>query len=112
MRSSHPSPPLWTPPLRFRRVEAPGFSPDTAANLDELATDFELQEGKQGTALSDRVGATATIPATLRAGTSAVKTLNVIFRRIYKGNLEVFTAWKTVSLETEMEPRMNTDSHG
>ena len=41
--------------------------------------------------------ATATIPAALRSGKRAVKTLNAIFRRIYKGNLEVLTAWKTAT---------------
>jgi hypothetical protein len=77
--------------------EAHGFSADTAATLDQLAADFELKEGEQGTALGDRVGATAAIPATLRAGGSAVKTLNAIFRRIYKGNHDVLAAWKSAS---------------
>jgi hypothetical protein len=77
--------------------EAHGHPPDTAADLDQLAADFDLKEGEQGVALGDRAGATDAIPATLRAGRAAVKTLNAIFRRIFKGNPEVLTAWKTAS---------------
>ena len=77
--------------------EAHGHPADTAADLDQLAGGFDLKEGEQGAALGHQTGATAAIPATLRAGKSAVKTLNAIFRRIYKGNLEVLTAWKTAS---------------
>jgi hypothetical protein len=85
--------------------EAHGHSPDTAADLDQLATDFELKEGEQGVALGDRAGATAAIPTTLRAGRSAVKTLNAIFRRIYKGNHEVLAAWKSAShVQREARP--------
>ena len=62
-----------------------------------MLADFDQSEGNQGTALGSQTGATAAIPVALRTGKSAVKTLNAIFRRIYKGNIEVITAWKTAS---------------
>jgi hypothetical protein len=77
--------------------EAHGHPQDTATDLEEMIEEFSGSEGGQGTALGNRAGATAAIPGALRAGKSAVKTLNAIFRRVYKGNLEVLTAWKTAS---------------
>lgn len=77
--------------------EAHGHPPDTAADLEAMADEFTGSEGEQGTALGNRAGATAAIPVALRAGKSAIKTLNAIFRRVYKGNIEVLTAWKTAS---------------
>lgn len=77
--------------------EAHGHPADSAADLEEMAAEFVLSEGSQGTALGTRAGATAAIPAALRSGKAAVKTLNAIFRRVYKGNIEVLTAWKTAS---------------
>ena len=65
--------------------EAHGHPPDTAS------------EGEQGAALGNRAGATAAIPVALRSGKGAIKTLNAIFRRVYKGNIEVLTAWRTAS---------------
>lgn len=77
--------------------EAHGHPQNTAADLEELVAEFASSEGGQGTALGNRAGATAAIPGALRAGKSAMKTLNAIFRRVYKGNIEVLTAWKTAS---------------
>lgn len=77
--------------------EAHGHPGDTATDLEELVVEFIGSEGGQGTALGCRAGATAAIPGALRAGKAAMKTLNAIFRRVYKGNIEVITAWKTAS---------------
>jgi hypothetical protein len=77
--------------------EAHGHPADTAADLEEMAAEFISSEGDQGTALGHRAGATAAIPVALRSGKAAVKTLNAIFRRVYKGNVEVLTAWRTAS---------------
>lgn len=77
--------------------EAHGHPADAATALEEMVGGFEQSEGEQGTALGNRAGATAAIPEALRAGKSAMKTLNAIFRRVYKGNIEVLTAWKTAS---------------
>ena len=85
--------------------EAHGHPADTAAALDQLAAEFDAKEGEQGAALGNRAGATAAIPATLRAGKSALKTLNAIFRRTYKGNHEVLAAWKSAShVQRETRP--------
>ncbi len=77
--------------------EAHGHPADTATDLEDMADEFDGSEGDQGTALSTRTGTTASIPETLRSGKAAVKTLNAIFRRIYKRNIQVLTAWKTAS---------------
>jgi hypothetical protein len=77
--------------------EAHGHGADTAADLETLATALEGSEGDQGTALSERVGATASIPETIRTGTAALKTLHAIIRRIYKKNAAVLAAWDTAS---------------
>jgi hypothetical protein len=58
---------------------------------------FITSEGNQGTAYGNRAGATAAIPLALRSGKAALKTLHAIFRRVYKGNPEVLTAWRTAS---------------
>lgn len=87
--------------------ESHGHPADTAADLKQMADDFEHTEGVQGSALGDQAGATAAIPGTLRSGKAAVKTLNAIFRRIYKGNIEVLTAWKTAS-HIQRTPRAST----
>jgi hypothetical protein len=75
--------------------EGHGHGADTAADLDALANALEGSEGAQGAALGKRAGATASIPQTLRTGTAAIKTLNAIFRRVYKKNAEVLAAWET-----------------
>ena len=75
--------------------EAHGHTADTAADLEEMAAALEGSEGEQGAALGKRAGATASIPETLRTGTAAIKTLNAIFRRVYKKNAEVLAAWET-----------------
>ncbi len=75
--------------------EAHGHPADTATELESMADDFANSEGSQGTALGERAGATAAIPGALRSGKAAVKTLNAIFRRVYKGNVEILTAWRT-----------------
>lgn len=75
--------------------EAHGHPADTAADLEQMADAFDTTEGEQGAALGERAGATAAIPGALRAGKSAVKTLDAIFRRVYKGNPGVLAAWKT-----------------
>ena len=77
--------------------EAHGHPPDTAGDLEGLADEFTGSEGEQGAALGNRAGATAAIPVALRSGKRAMKTLNAIFRRVYKGNIEVLTAWNTAS---------------
>lgn len=77
--------------------EAHGHPEDTATDLEEMVAEFVGSEGDQGTALGNQAGATAVIPQVLRKGRSAMKTLNAIFRRVYKGNIEVLTAWKTAS---------------
>ncbi|MGL4401549.1 MAG: hypothetical protein ACRCXD_16930 [Luteolibacter sp.] len=84
--------------------EAHGHGADTAADLEQLATALEGSEGQQGTALGQRAGATATIPETIRTGTAAIKTLNAIFRRVYKKNAEVLAAWETAS-HVQRSPR-------
>jgi|GEM_PF-2559061 len=78
-------------------LEAHGFSADTAAELEELAEALTGSEGDQGLALAEQAGATAAIPGHLRAGKSAMKTLSVIFRRVYAGQTDLLTAWKTAS---------------
>lgn len=75
--------------------EGHGHGADAATDLEELAKSLEDSEGVQGTTLGKRTGATATIPETLRTGTAAIKTLNAIFRRVYKKNAEVLAAWET-----------------
>jgi hypothetical protein len=87
--------------------EAHGHPLDTATDLEEMVDDFDQSEGEQGAALGSRAGATAVIPATLRSGKGAVKTLNAIFRRVYKGNIEVLAAWKTAS-HVQRVPRAAT----
>ena len=87
--------------------ESHGHPADTATDLEQMADDFERKEGEQGSALGDQAGATAAIPGTLRSGKAAVKTLNAIFRRVYKGNIEVLTAWKTAS-HIQRTPRTPT----
>lgn len=83
---------------------AHGHPPDTATDLETMATEFEGSEGKQGTALGERAGATASIPAAIRAGTAAIKTLDAIINRIYKGNPATLTAWDTAS-HVQRSPR-------
>jgi hypothetical protein len=78
-------------------LEAHGHSADSAAELEQMATDLEGSEGQQGTALGKRAGATATIPETIRSGTAAIKTLQAIFRRVYKKNAAVLAAWDSAS---------------
>lgn len=85
--------------------ESHGHPADSAADLEAMAAEFLGSEGSQGTALGNRTGATAAIPGALRSGKGAVKTLNAIFRRIYKGNVEVLTAWKTAS-HVQRAPRV------
>ena len=77
--------------------EAYGHPPDTASDLEALADEFTGSEGEQGATLGNRAGATAAIPVAVRSGKGAIKTLNAIFRRVYKGNIEVLTAWRTAS---------------
>lgn len=75
--------------------EAHGHTADTAAHLEQMAATLEGSEGEQGTALGKRVGATASIPDTIRTGTAAIKTLHAIVRRVYKRDPEVLAAWET-----------------
>jgi hypothetical protein len=77
--------------------EAHGHPADTATELEAMVLDFITSEGNQGTAYGNRAGATAAIPLALRSGKAALKTLHAIFRRVYKGDLEVLTAWRTAS---------------
>ncbi len=77
--------------------ESHGHPEDSATDLEAMVDNFVQSEGGQGSALGNRAGATAAIPVALRAGKAAVKTLNAIFRRVYKGNVEILTAWKTAS---------------
>ena len=77
--------------------EGHGHGEDTAADLEESISEFEASEGEQGAALGQQAGATATIPETLRAGKSAIKTLNAIFHRVYREKLDLLTAWRTAS---------------
>lgn len=75
--------------------EAHGHGEDTAADLEEMVEEFRQAEGDQGTALGEQAGATASIPATLRKGKSAIKTLNAIFHRVYAERVDALTAWRT-----------------
>jgi hypothetical protein len=83
---------------------AHGHPPDTATDLENMAAEFEGSEGKQGTALGERAGATASIPEAIREGTDAIKTLDAIINRIYKGNPATLTAWETAS-HVQRSPR-------
>lgn len=60
-------------------------------------TAASIAEETANPALGNRAEATAAIPVALRSGKGAIKTLNAIFRRVYKGNIEVLTAWRTAS---------------
>ncbi len=84
--------------------ESHGHGADTATDLETMADELEGSEGKQGAALGERVGATATIPQTIRDGTAAVKTLRAIIRRVYKKNAAVLAAWETAS-HVQRSPR-------
>jgi hypothetical protein len=77
--------------------EAHGHPADTATDLERMATSYENKGSQQGAALGTRVGATAAIPGDVKAGRDAVTTLTAIFRRVYKGNVAVLAAWKSVS---------------
>ncbi len=90
--------------------EAHGFSADTAAALDALAAALTSSEGEQGKALGQQAGATAAIPGHLRTGKSALKTFSVIFRRIYAGQTDLLTAWKTSSHIERAERRKMQDA--
>ena len=89
--------------------EAHGFSADTAADLEESIAEFEASEGEQGAALGQQAGATASIPESLRAGKSAIKTLNAIFHRVYAEKLDLLTAWRTASHIERPERRKKKD---
>ncbi len=78
-------------------LAAHGHPADTATQLETLANDLDGQEGEQGTALGERVGATASIPTVIRAGLAAIKTLDVIIGRIYKTDPATLAAWDTAS---------------
>jgi hypothetical protein len=90
--------------------EAHGFSADTAAALEALAAALTSTEGEQGKALGEQAGATAAIPGHLQMGKSALKTLSVIFRRVYAGQTDLLTAWKTASHIERPERRKKKDS--
>lgn len=89
-------------------LAAHGHPADTATALETLATALDGQEGEQGTALGERVGATASIPVTIRAGLADVKTLDVIIGRIYKTDPATLAAWDTAS-HIQRTPRPRDD---
>lgn len=87
---------------------AHGHPADTAADLEQLAQALESSEGDQGTALSERAGATASIPQAIRNGTAAIKTLDAIINRVYKKNTAVLAAWDAAS-HVQRSPRSPED---
>ncbi len=90
--------------------EAHGFSADTATDLETHASAMDGSEGDQGMALGEQAGATAAIPGHLRTGKSALKTFNVMFRRVYAGQTDILTVWKTASHIERAERRKKKDT--
>lgn len=90
--------------------EAHGFGADTAADLETHASALDGSEGDQGKALGQQAGATAAIPGHLRDGKSALKTFNIIFRRVYAEKLDLLTAWRTASHIERPEKRKKKEA--
>lgn len=89
--------------------ESHGYSADTATELEDLVLELKNSEGDQGSTLGTQTGATAAIPGVLRSGKTGIKILSSIFNRVYKGNIEVLTAWETAShVERRRSPKPAT----
>ena len=88
---------------------AHGHPADTASALEALIAAFEGSEGDQGAALSQRVGATASIPEKIRQGTAAIKTLDAIIGRVYKKSPATLVAWDAAS-HVQRTPRRHDDA--
>ena len=85
-------------------LESHGYPADTAAHLKALVREFKASEADQGRTLGNQAGATAAIPGVLRKGGTGIKIISSIFRRVYKDNIEVLTAWETAS-HVERSPK-------
>lgn len=69
----------------------------TPAGLEQMATDLLSGTGQQGASLGKQVGATASIPDSLKDARSCKKTFDAIYGNFYSGNTAVLADWNSVS---------------
>jgi hypothetical protein len=69
----------------------------TKEGLEKMATDLLEGTGEQGAARAKRVGATASIPDSLRTARSCKKTFDAIYGNFYTGNTAMLAEWKSAS---------------
>ena len=69
----------------------------TVTGLKKMATDLVEGSGQQGKALSTQVGATASIPVTLKKARGCKKTLEAIYMNVFEKDAGTLAAWKSAS---------------
>ncbi len=65
--------------------------------LKQMATDLIGGSGQQGQARSTQVGATASIPVTLKAARGCKNTLEAIYMNVFEADAGKLAAWKSAS---------------
>ena len=69
----------------------------TVEGLKQMAADLIGGTGQQGQARAAQVGATASIPVTLKAARGCKKTLEAIYMNVFEKDAGTLAAWKSAS---------------
>lgn len=87
--------------------EAHGYSADAAADMDALVAGVQAGQAVQAGALSKRVGAGKAVPEIITDGKGAVKTIDAICSKKYKGDAEMLGRLKTATHVRKTGARKN-----